>query len=85
MTPVPALDLTTKLQNFRSTVRILVGARHRRRRCRIVRTRVRTADQKLCSPLLYHGASAHSATVCSPHYLDPCLPLTKNPKLCVSV
>ena len=43
-------------------------------------TGVRTADQKFCSRLHIHLATAHPETSMSLHCLDPCLPLTKNPK-----
>ena len=52
----------------------------RRRRCGIGRTGVRTANQKVCSHLHYHSATANPDTCCSPNCLYPCLLLTKNPK-----
>ena len=36
--------------------------------------------KKFCSCLHYHSATANPETNCFPHCLDPCLPLTKNPK-----
>ena len=71
--------VTHPAADFWPAVRSLVGARRRRRRCRIVRTNVGTADQKSSGRLHYHSATAKSVTVCSLHCLDPCLPLTKNP------
>ena len=59
---------------------LLVSGCRPRRCCRIGRTRVRTADQKVCGQLHYHSATTNPDTICSPHCLDPCLPLTKNPK-----
>ena len=67
------------VQNFRSVVRILVGGCRQRRR-HIGRTGVRTADQKVCGRLHYHSATTYCETSRSPHCLDPCPPLTKDPK-----
>ena len=76
----------TRPQNFGSVfripvVRILVG--ERRHRCRIGRTGVRTADPKLYSLLHYHSTAANTDVHCSPHCLDLCLPLAKNPQCAI--
>ena len=56
------------------------------RRHRHVRpTGVGTADQKICGRLHYHLATACPENSSPPHCLETGLPLTKNPKLCVSV